>query len=155
MSGPKRVLFLCTANSARSQMAEALVNHFLAPRWEARSAGTQPASSVHPMAIVAMAELGIDISNQKPKSTEDFRNESFDVIVTLCDDAAKNCPLWHGPGQILHIGFPDPVPDGASRPGQLDVFRDVRDDIRETVLPYLQRTNSSASKEKPHDQRDL
>jgi arsenate reductase len=155
MTGTKRVLFLCTANSARSQMAQALVNRFLAPRWEARSAGTQPAASVHPLAIAAMAELGIDISNQRPRSTEEFRNERFDVIVTLCDDAAKNCPLWIGPGEVVHMAFPDPAEARGEPDHQLDVFRRVRDDIRERVLPHLRQMNNSASKENSYDSRDL
>jgi arsenate reductase len=136
-------------------MAEALVNHFIAPDWEAKSAGTQPASSVHPLAVEAMAELGIDISSQKPKSTDQLRNERFDLIMTLCDDAAKNCPLWIGPGQVLHTAFPDPVPSSGSQAEQLDVFRRVRDDIRERVLPDLQQMNNSASEENSHDSRDL
>jgi arsenate reductase len=155
MTGAKCVLFLCTGNSARSQMAEGLVNHFLTPKWEARSAGTQPATSIHPMAVEVMTELGIDISNQKPRSADEYRNESFDVIITLCDDAAKNCPLWIGPGQVLHMGFPDPVPNPGSQAEQLDVFRHVRDDIRERVLPRLQQTDNSSNKENSHDSRDL
>jgi arsenate reductase len=136
-------------------MAEALVNHFLAPRWEAHSAGTEPAPSVHPLAVEAMAELGIDISNHRPRPAEEFGNERFDVIMTLCDDAAKNCPLWTGPGQVLHMAFPDPVPNGGSQSDQLEVFRRVRDDIRERVLPDLQQMNNSASEENSHDSRDL
>lgn len=151
MSGHKRVLFLCTGNSARSQMAEALVNHFLAPNWEATSAGTEPASSVHPLAVEAMAELGIDVSKQKPKVAEQFRGEPFDGVVTLCDDAAQNCPLWLGSGQVAHMGFPDPVASSGNQADQLDVFRHVRDAIRERVLPHLGQMDNSLSKENPHD----
>jgi arsenate reductase len=151
MSGHKRVLFLCTGNSARSQMAEALVNHFLTPEWEASSAGTQPASSVHPLAVQAMAEFGIDISSHKPKSTDEFRNQRFDVAIALCDDAAKNCPLWIGPDQVLHMGFPDPAAKSGSPAEQLDAFRHVRDGIRERVLFRLQQTDNRSSKENSHD----
>jgi len=90
----KRVLFLCTGNSARSQMAEGLVNHFLSTSWEAHSAGTKPAGYVHPLAVQALAELGIDSSAQWSKSTEKFRGMDFDVVITVCDQAAKNCPVW-------------------------------------------------------------
>jgi arsenate reductase len=151
MRGRRRVLFLCTANSARSQMAEALVNHFLAPYWEAKSAGTQPATSVHPLACEAMEELGIDISSQKPKPTDQFRNEKFDVIVTLCDDAAKNCPLWIGPGQLLHMGFPDPAQAQGSWEDRLRLFRQVRDMIREKALAHLQQIGDCPEKENPDD----
>jgi arsenate reductase len=102
-----------------------------------------------------MAELGIDISNQTPRWADQFRNEGFDVVMTLCDHAPKNCPLWIGPGQVLHVGFPDPAPNGGSQPGQLDVFRHVPDAIRERVLPHLQQMHNSSSKENSHDSRDL
>lgn len=98
----RRVLFLCTGNSARSQMAEGLVNHYLADTWEAVSAGTRPSKRVQPLAIVALAELGIDNSSQVPKSVELFRGHAFDVIITLCDDAAKTCPLWLAEGFAAH-----------------------------------------------------
>ncbi len=134
----RRVLFLCTGNSARSQMAEGLVNHFLGGRWEAYSAGTYPAGYVHPLAIQAMAELDIDISGQRSKSVEEFRGEQFDVVITLCDSAAQECPVWLGPGRAIHIGFPDPAQaDGVTEDRQ-DAFRRVRDAIRERVLGYLE-----------------
>jgi arsenate reductase len=155
MNEKKQVLFLCTSNSARSQMAEALVNHFLAPRWEARSAGTSPASSVHPLAVEAMAELGIDISGKRPKSAEQFRNEPFDAVVTLCDDAAKNCPLWIGPGHVAHLAFPDPAAAQGELDSRLEVFREVRDDIRDKVLGRLRQLDDGQDKEDTHDSRDV
>ena len=88
----QRVLFLCTGNSARSQMAEGLVNYFLGDTWEAYSAGTKPSGYVHPLAIEAMAELGIDISAQRSKSADEFREMELDRVITVCDQAAKNCP---------------------------------------------------------------
>ena len=133
----KRVLFLCTGNSARSQMAEALVNHFLADRWEAVSAGTQPAEQVHPLAVRAMAELGLDLSAQRPKSVEAFRETPLDLVVTLCGDAAENCPLWLGKGRVVHIGFPDPAAATGTEEERLAVFRKVRDALREQVLAFL------------------
>jgi arsenate reductase len=133
----KRVLFLCTGNSARSQMAEGLVNHFLEAEWEAYSAGTHPAGYVHPLAIQAMLELGINISGHRSKSADEFRDTHFDLVVTLCDDAAENCPLWLGQGRIVHIGFPDPARATGSRAVQLKIFRRVRDAIRQQVFEYL------------------
>jgi arsenate reductase len=135
----KRVLFLCTGNSARSQMAEGLVNHFLGAGWEAYSAGTHPVGYVHPLAIQAMLELGINISGHRSKPADEFRNTPFDLVVTVCDDAAENCPLWLGQGRIVHIGLPDPARATGSRAEQLKIFCRVRDAIRQQVLEYLQR----------------
>jgi arsenate reductase len=133
----RRALFLCTGNSARSQMAEGLVNHLLNGRWEAFSAGTRPAGYIHPLAVEAMAELGIDISAQRSKSVDEFRDAEFDLVVTVCDYAAKNCPAWLGGGQVKHMGFPDPAAASGSEAERLEVFRQVRDAIREQVLGYL------------------
>jgi arsenate reductase len=133
-----RVLFLCTGNSARSQMAEGLVNHFLGDTWEAFSAGTKPSGYVHPMAIQAMAELGIDISAHRSKSTEECRDVAFDRVITVCDHAAQNCPAWLGKGVVKHIGFPDPAAAEGSEQERLAVFRQVRDGLREKVFAYLQ-----------------
>ena len=130
----KRVLLLCTGNSARSQMAEGLVNHFLSETWEAYSAGTDPAGYVHPLAVQAMAELGIDISEQRSKSVDEFRNTAFDLVVTVCDNAAENCPLWLGKGCVVHIGFPDPAQVTGTQAERLAAFRRVRDQIRWQVL---------------------
>jgi arsenate reductase len=134
----KQVLFLCTGNSCRSQMAEGLVNHFLGDVWEAHSAGTQPSGYVHPLAIQAMLELGIDISGYRSKSVEEFRAARFDLVVTVCDHAAENCPPWLGGGQVVHIGFPDPAQATGSQTEQLFAFRLVRDAIRQEVLAYLE-----------------
>ncbi len=133
----QRVLFLCTGNSARSQMAEGLVNQFLSESWEAHSAGVAPAEWVHPLAIAVMAELGIDITSHTPKPTEVFRDQSFDVIITVCDHAAQHCPAWLGKGQVVHIGFPDPAAAEGEEPVRLEVFRKVRDAIKQQVLDFL------------------
>src|SRR5512139_2121425 len=132
-----RVLVLCTGNSARSQMAEGLINAQLADRFVAFSAGTRPAGYVHPQAIAALREIGIDISQQRSKSAEEFRQEPFDVVVTVCDDAAENCPVWLGQGQRVHIGFPDPA--AAPPAEQAQQFRIVRDAIQTQLLDYLRR----------------
>ncbi len=127
----RRVLILCTGNSARSQMAEALVNHLRGDHWEAFSAGTHPTGFVHPDAIAALKERGIDIAGARSKSVDEFRAAPFDVVITVCDDAAEECPVWLGPGQRVHIGFPDPAR------GTLEDFRVVRDGIQREVIAYL------------------
>jgi len=142
----KRVLFLCSGNSARSQMAEGLVNHFLGDRWEAYSAGTAPTGHVHPLATQAMAELGIDISHQRSKAVDEFRDAEFELVITVCDHAASNCPLWLGPGQVKHMGFPDPETAIGSETKRLKVFRQVRDGLRQEVLRYLEGMEDAAAK---------
>jgi arsenate reductase len=139
----KRVLVLCTGNSARSQMAEGLINRYLGDEWEAVSAGTKPSGYVHPMAIEAMAELGIDISEGRSKSAEVFRDAELDRVITVCNDAARNCPVWLGEGTVKHIGFPDPAAADGDEAEQREVFRQVRDDIRERVLGYLRQKEGS------------
>jgi arsenate reductase len=135
----KRLLILCTGNSARSQMAEGLVNFYLGHQWAAHSAGTHPTGRVHPLAIQAMAELDIDISENHSKSTNLFRNVFFDLVVTVCDDAAEDCPLWLGEGRRVHMGFPDPAKATGTTEEQLATFRQIRDDIHRHLLPYLQQ----------------
>ncbi len=131
-----KVLVLCTGNSARSQMAEALINHFLGDRWQAFSAGTQPSGYVHPLALKALDEIGIHHQGvSKPVDT--FRGQDFDVVITVCDDAAENCPVWLGKGKRVHIGFPDPAKAEGSAEETLAVFRQVRDDIRARILAYI------------------
>ena len=135
----KRLLILCTGNAARSQMAEGLVNFYLGHQWAAHSAGTRPTGRVHPLAIQAMAELDIDISENHSKSTDLFRNVFFELVVTVCDDAAEDCPVWLGEGRRVHMGFPDPAKATGTAEEQLATFRQIRDDIRQQLLPYLQR----------------
>ena len=132
------ILFLCTGNSCRSQMAEGLTNHFLGDRHRAYSAGTNPSSSVHPLAIQVMHELGIDISGSVPKHPDDFLDKHFDLVITVCDDAAQQCPLWLREGRVVHIGFDDPALAQGSQEARLAVFRRVRDEIRQQVLKFLE-----------------
>lgn len=134
----KRVLFICTKNSARSQMAEALVHHDLAGRVEAFSAGTDP-SSVHPLAVVVMKEVGIDIAHHRSKSMDEFANEKFDYVITLCDQANESCPVFFGGTQRLHMGFDDPAAVPGSEAEKLSAFRKVRDQIREKVVGFLSK----------------
>ena len=137
MEQSNRVLFLCTGNSARSQMAEAIVNHDLGKTWQAFSAGTRPAGYVHPAAIQALSEIGID-HHGISKSSDIFRGQDFDMVITLCDDAAENCPVWLGKGKRTHIGFPDPAETTGTQEEVLNAFRRVRDQIRQRVIPFLQ-----------------
>jgi arsenate reductase len=140
----KRVLFLCTGNSARSQIAEGLVNHYLSQTWQAFSAGIKPGSAVHPMAIAVMTEIGIDLSDHRPKSTEEFRHSAFDLVITVCDHAAKNCPAWLGAGEKVHMGFPDPAAAEGDDAAKIQVFRQVRDAIRNEILNFLTEWDKQA-----------
>lgn len=132
----KKVLFLCTANSARSQMAEALVNHDLGDRYEAFSAGTSP-TAPRPEALQVLAEIGIDHSRARSKSLDEFESQSFDYVITLCDQANETCPLFFGGGERIHLGFDDPAGAAGTEEEVLTAFRRIRDQIRETVENYL------------------
>jgi arsenate reductase len=132
-----KVLFLCTANACRSQMAEGLVNHYLAGKVQAFSAGVKP-TRVNPRAIQVMAELGIDISRQRAKSTADLAGQQFDLVITLCDEARQQCPVFLGPAAKFHFSFLDPAPATGPEAEIMAVFRQVRDDLREKLLPFLE-----------------
>jgi arsenate reductase len=132
----RKVLFLCTGNSCRSQMADAIVNFDLGDAWEAVSAGTRPAGAVHPMALAALAEAGIHYQGRS-KSVDEFRQTVFDLVVTVCDSAAEECPVWLGKGMRLHVGFPDPARATGTDAQVMEVFRSVRDDIRRRVVSTL------------------
>jgi arsenate reductase len=136
---PKRVLFLCTYNSARSQMAEGLLRHLGGDRFEVASAGTQ-ATFVRPLAVQAMAEIGIDISSHESKALDSLHDRPFDYVVTLCDEAAAACPVFPGDGQRLHWPFPDPSAVGDSPEAQLAAYRRVRDGIRARIERELLST---------------
>lgn len=138
MSAKRKVLFLCTGNSCRSQMAEAIVNSRLGDEWEAVSAGTKPAGYVHPNALRVLAEIGIDHQGHS-KHTDEFRKIPFDLVVTVCDDAAEDCPVWLGQGKRVHVGFPDPAKASGSDAEVLTVFRQVRDDIALKILALLKQ----------------
>jgi arsenate reductase len=128
----KKVLFLCTGNSCRSQMAEAIVNAHLGSIWQAVSAGTFPTGYVHPLAIQVLNEIGIHHQGVS-KSVDQFRQQSFDLVITVCDSAAEECPLWLGPGRRVHRGFPDPAKVMGSEDDILFAFRQVRDSIAEQI----------------------
>jgi arsenate reductase len=137
----KKVLFLCTHNSCRSQMAEGLVNHFLGDRFEAYSAGTE-ATRVNPQAIRVLAELGIDISGHRSKIMDEFAGETFDYVITLCGDANEQCPLFFGGVRRVYIGFDDQSRASGSTDEILREFRRVRDEIKERLTDYLTGADS-------------
>jgi arsenate reductase len=131
-----RVLFLCTHNSARSQTAEGLLRHLAGDRCEVYSAGTE-ATVVRPLAIRAMAELGIDISGQESKTLDRYVGEPFDAVITVCDQANEACPVFLGAKQRLHWTFPDPSHATGTEAEQLTVYRAVRDAIRARIQAEL------------------
>jgi arsenate reductase len=132
MSPRQRILFLCTHNSARSQMAEGLLRHLGGERFEAFSAGTE-ATHVRPLAIMAMTELGIDVSRQESKTLDRYLGEPFDAVITVCDQAAEACPVFPGAKRRLHWSFPDPSKATGTQEEQLAVYRQVRDAIQEHI----------------------
>jgi arsenate reductase (thioredoxin) len=134
----KKVLFLCTGNSCRSQMAEAIVNARLGDQWEAVSAGTKPAGYVHPKAIQVLQEIGIHHQGQS-KLAEAYRDLPLDLVVTVCDSAAEECPIWLGPGKRTHLSFDDPAKASGSEAQVLDAFRRVRDEIAQQIPALLRQ----------------
>jgi arsenate reductase len=138
----RQVLVLCTGNSARSQMAEGLIRQDLGDTWEPYSAGTAPSGYVHPLAIEAMAELGLDISAQRSKSVAEYRDYGFDVVITVCDQAARTCPIWLGHGHVVHMGQPDPAAQQGSAAERLAAFCGVRDALGPQIIPYLREWRS-------------
>lgn len=132
----KKVLFLCTANSCRSQMAEGIANHFLGDKLEASSAGTET-SYVNPRAIEVLREIGIDISGHRSKSLDEFAGQNFDSVITLCGDANEKCPLFFGGVRRTHLGFPDPARATGDEGEIMVEFRRVRDDIKDALLGYF------------------
>lgn len=136
MSDKKRVLILCTANSARSQMAEGLMRHDHGEKFEVESAGTK-ATHVRPEAIAVMKEIGIDITGHRSKVVDEFADQSFDYVLTVCDNAKESCPIFPGHGNRLHHSFEDPAALDGSSEERLAAFRRVRDEIRD----YLRQFN--------------
>ncbi|MBI2354567.1 MAG: arsenate reductase ArsC [Deltaproteobacteria bacterium] len=132
----KKILFLCTHNSCRSQMAEALANHYLGDRCQAFSAGTQ-ATRVNPLAIRVLAELGIDTDPLRSKSMDEFAGQNFDHVVTLCGAANEKCPLLFGGVRRIHQGFEDPSQMNGREEEVLPEFRRVRDEIKNWIINYF------------------
>ncbi|HTS16913.1 MAG TPA: arsenate reductase ArsC [Verrucomicrobiae bacterium] len=134
---PKRVLFLCTGNSCRSQMAEGLLRTLGGERFAAFSAGAKPAGHVHPLAIRAMGELHIDISRHQSKSLDAFRGQPIDYLITVCDGARETCPTHTGAERQLHWSFDDPARADGPDEQKLAEFRRVRDEIRRRIELFL------------------
>ena len=135
MNDKKKVLILCTGNSARSQMAEGLLRHDAGARFEVASAGVAP-SRVRPEANAVMNELGIDISTHRSKSVDEFSGQEFDYVITVCDNANEQCPVFPGKTKRIHWSFEDPAAAEGDERQRLSVFRRVRDEIRERLREF-------------------
>lgn len=142
---PQRVLFICTHNSARSQMAQGLLNWLAPERYSAFSAGTHASQQVHPLAVQAMAELGVNILPQGVHSLDDYRGQTFDYVITVCDSAAEECPFFPGARWQMHWGFADPVAARGDEETRLAAFRHTRDFILVRLRHWLAETSSVAA----------
>ncbi|HKZ54111.1 MAG TPA: arsenate reductase ArsC [Anaerolineales bacterium] len=137
MTQPTRVLVLCSGNSCRSQMAEGWFNRLAEGRVLAFSAGVSPAGFVHPLAIRAMAEVGIDISGQRSKPMDEFLEQPFDLVITVCAPAAEACPVFPGRAQRLHWPFDDPAAARGDETARMAAFRRVRDEVQAAIQAFL------------------
>jgi arsenate reductase len=140
MTDKKRVLILCTANSARSQMAEGLLRHDHGDKFDVESAGAD-ATQVRPEAIQIMEEIGIDISEHRSKSVDEFAGHAFDYVLTVCDNAKESCPIYPGHTNRLHHNFEDPAAVQGTDEQRLAAFRRVRDEIREYFRSFPRAGN--------------
>ena len=147
--GPRRirVLFVCTGNSARSQMAEAILGRIGGPDFEVHSAGTHP-GDVNPLTIGALSEIGIDWSDARSKSVSEFLDQPFDYVITVCDQAREACPVFPGGRVSLHWGFDDPAAAHGTVDEQQAVFRRVRDEISARVTPFADRARPAGPQER-------
>ncbi len=132
---PIRVLFVCTGNSARSQMAEAILRHQGGPAFDVASAGTEP-KGVNPLTVRALAEVGIDISGARSTSVTEFLGQEFDYVITVCDQARESCPVFPGAHESIHWGFDDPAAAEGSEAERLAVFRRVMNEISLRLKPF-------------------
>ena len=139
MSDRKRVLILCTGNSARSQMAEGLLRHLAHDRFEVNSAGVSP-TQVRREAITAMSEIGIDISKHYSKSVDHFKGQEFDYVITVCDNANEQCPVFPGNTKRIHWAFDDPAKTSGTEEARLAEFRRVRDEILQRLRLFVEAT---------------
>jgi arsenate reductase len=136
----KRVLILCTGNSARSQMAEGLLRHDAGDRFEVASAGVDP-TSVRPEAIEVMHQIGIDISGHRSKSVDEFAGQEFDYVITVCDNANQNCPIFPGDTKRIHWSINDPASAEGDENTRIAVFRRVRDELRHRLRLFVAATS--------------
>lgn len=144
----KRVLILCTANSARSQMAEGLLRHDAGDRFEIESAGSR-ASFVRPEAIAVMREIGIDISSHRSKDVREFAGQQFDFVLTVCDNGKENCPVFTGPALRIHEAFEDPATVEGSERERLAAFRRVRDQLRSYLRSFAAERTRTYERVRP------
>jgi len=135
----KKVLFLCTGNSARSQMAEGFLRHMAGDKFEVFSAGIKP-TQINPLAIKVMAEAGVDISKHRSKSAMEFIGENFDYVITVCDNAKQTCPVFPGNYEKVHWDLEDPAIAQGAEEEKLEIFRKTRDKIKEFILDFLKTT---------------
>jgi arsenate reductase len=139
------ILFLCTGNSCRSQMAQGWTNHLKADRINAVSAGIET-HGLNPDAVAVMAEAGVDISDHRSRHIDEFKDRHFDYVITVCGHAHENCPWFPGPARVIHVGFDDPPKRAAAftdREKQLDCYRKIRDEIKKYVLTLPDSLNVS------------
>ncbi len=136
MSKRKRVLILCTGNSARSQMAEGLLRRDAGDQFEVFSAGVEP-TAVKPLAIKAMSEAGVDISGQRSKSVDELAGQEFDYVITVCDNANQQCPMFPGKTERIHWSIADPAEAKGNEEEQLNIFRRIRDELREKLRHFV------------------
>jgi arsenate reductase len=142
MTNKKRVLILCTGNSARSQMAEGLLRHDAGECFEVESAGTKP-SSVRPEAVTVMHEMGINISGHRSKHVDEFEGQQFDYVITVCDNARESCPVFFGAAERLHHNFEDPAALQGPEGQRLALFRRVRDELRTYLDQFVEQTTEA------------
>ncbi len=133
----KKVLFLCTGNSCRSQMAEGLLRYVAGDRFEVYSAGSEPADNINPLAVLVMNEIGIDITKQYPKHIEELSSQKFDYIITLCNNARNACPFFPGTAQKIHWNLEDPAKAIGTEKERLIIFRKIRDLIYGKISEFL------------------
>jgi arsenate reductase len=134
----RRVLFICTGNSCRSQMAEGMLRTMADQHFDVFSAGSKPTGHIHPLAIETMCEIGMDISGQSSKSVDQFKDQSFDFVITVCDAARETCPVFTGVTKQLHWSFEDPAQATGTPEQKLRIFRRIRDEIRHRLRRFVE-----------------
>jgi arsenate reductase len=144
---PPVILILCTGNSCRSHLAEGILQDALGPAWKVASAGSKPAGYVHPLAIRAMAEIGIDISSHHSKHLDQFLGDDVETVITVCGNADQACPLFPGQRNRHHWGFDDPAHATGTEEEQMAVFRRVRDEIRRVFTAYAAGRSDEAKRQ--------
>jgi len=145
----KKALFLCTGNSCRSQMAEGFLRHMAGDKFEVFSAGVKP-TTVNPLAIKVMAEVGVDISKYRSKSAMEFSGQNFDYVITVCDNAKQTCPIFPGKYEKIHWSLEDPACAQGTEEEKLMVFRKIRNQIKDNILRFLKLPKDKAKLKCPY-----